>query len=378
MLKGTFTANQSGNVSVELDAGAGGGAISAFDMSESPVWSKTMVENAVKTNVCLPQTIVKYTDGSLSCIDISGTWLSSTIEQSVKPTIKGIWLGTNLTAIGPSGIGKIDGQSQNWNNLETIIIPDTVTNYAVRSFFGLDKVKRVEIPQTATGAGPGDFFAWANENSLTSISFGQLSSLGTSTVYNNGLNSLVEVNLGNNLKSIGSQCFYGSRGLGYILIPDSVTTIENRAFCNAGISSVTGKLKVDFGNTRTTIPTISTGSSEWNRTFESTAEIYVPDALYDTWIAASIWSNISSQIHRHSELEAPYATSKAEDAYSTAEAAQLGLGSKVDHFAGGTAPEVLNIISYYESEYTQLSVDDPSWEPDQTTMYVILPDPVVP
>lgn len=35
-------------------ANAGGGAISAFDLSESPVWSKTMVENAVKTNTCLP------------------------------------------------------------------------------------------------------------------------------------------------------------------------------------------------------------------------------------------------------------------------------------------------------------------------------------
>lgn len=70
------------------------------------------------------------------------------------------------------------------------------------------------------------------------------------------------------------------------------------------------------------------------------------------------------------------ALSKAEDAWSSAEAANAGLGSKVDHYAGGTAPEVLNITTYYESEYTQLSVDDPSWEPDENTMYVILPDQV--
>ena len=35
----------------------GGGAISAFDLSESPVWSKTQVEEAVHNNICLPQTI---------------------------------------------------------------------------------------------------------------------------------------------------------------------------------------------------------------------------------------------------------------------------------------------------------------------------------
>lgn len=70
------------------------------------------------------------------------------------------------------------------------------------------------------------------------------------------------------------------------------------------------------------------------------------------------------------------ALSKADTAQNTADAAQTGLGSKVDHTAGGAAPEVLFITTYYESEYSQLSVDDPSWEPDQNTMYVILPDQV--
>ena len=72
------------------------------------------------------------------------------------------------------------------------------------------------------------------------------------------------------------------------------------------------------------------------------------------------------------------ALSKAEDAWSSADAALNAVASKVGHASGGIAPEVLEIMSYYESEYTQLSVDDPSWEPDPNTMYVILPDPVVP
>lgn len=38
-------------------ANVGGGAISAFDLSESPVWSKTQVEEAFYNDICLPQTV---------------------------------------------------------------------------------------------------------------------------------------------------------------------------------------------------------------------------------------------------------------------------------------------------------------------------------
>lgn len=96
----------------------------------------------------------------------------------------------------------------------------------------------------------------------------------------------------------------------YTRIPDSVVDAYDLvSFSNEG--SYTFSKIVDFGNTRTTVPTC-------NSTYKtgSNIKIYVPDALYDTWIAASEWSNIASQIHRHSELEAPYATSRAEDAWS--------------------------------------------------------------
>ena len=68
---------------------------------------------------------------------------------------------------------------------------------------------------------------------------------------------------------------------------------------------------------------------------------------------------------------------RADSAYNLADSANGQLGGKVDHIVGfGTAPEVQTITTYYESEYSQLSVDDPSWQPDMNTMYVILPDPV--
>ena len=67
-------------------------------------------------------------------------------------------------------------------------------------------------------------------------------------------------------------------------------------------------------------------------------------------------------------------SARADSAYNLADNTYGQLGSKVDHMSGGTAHEVATITTYYESEYSQLSVDDPSWQPDMNTMYVILPD----
>ena len=58
----------------------------------------------------------------------------------------------------------------------------------------------------------------------------------------------------------------------------------------------------------------------------------------------------------------------------TAYATKDELTNKVGHTASGTAPEVLTINTYYQSEYSQLTASDPSWQPDKNTMYVVLPD----
>ena len=69
-------------------------------------------------------------------------------------------------------------------------------------------------------------------------------------------------------------------------------------------------------------------------------------------------------------------SARADSAYNLADSANGQIGSKVDHMSGGTAPEVATITTYYESEYSQLTALDPSWQPDKNTMYVILPDQV--
>ena len=74
-------------------ANVGGGAISAFDMSEDPVMSKTMVENALKTNTPLPQTIAQYSNGSISVINAVGNLDFSNYKNNCTKVI----IGTNVT-----------------------------------------------------------------------------------------------------------------------------------------------------------------------------------------------------------------------------------------------------------------------------------------
>lgn len=231
----------------EAFANVGGGAISAYDMSESPVWSKTQVAQAVENNTVLPQTIAKYTNNSVSVFNIVGAMTGS-----------------------------------NW--------------------------------------GEGD-------NSK-------------------------KVVVGSQVTSIGDNCFYNSTTK-YVVIPDSVTTISNKFMGYGyayGDSSVVEVL--DFGNTRTTVPTVSKGTyhAECLLKASRSAIAYVPDALYDTWIAASIWSGCASQIRKHSDLVAP---------------------SKVSNAPVNYAPPALNISPVYEYEWETLSASA-SQHPD--TLYVVVPD----
>lgn len=159
--------------------------------------------------------------------------------------------------------------------------------------------------------------------------------------------------------------------LSNVVIPDSVTLIEQEAFRNSKVPTIkvpnsvnriclsafatNRATAVDFGNTRTNVPMLYTVyGSGW---FSNAVSAYVPDNLYDTWIAANRWSGYASQIHRHSELEAPYLYSS-----KVAGGAETG--------ATGTPAAVNAVKSVYETDWAALSATA-----DANTFYVVVPDP---
>ena len=76
-----------------------------------------------------------------------------------------------------------------------------------------------------------------------------------------------------------------------LTIPDSVTTFGNG---NIFWNWMQGEV-VDFGNTRLTIPT--GGSFSTN---SKTTKYIVPDSLYSQWITTGNWANVSAQVFPHS------------------------------------------------------------------------------
>lgn len=96
------------------------------------------------------------------------------------------------------------------------------------------------------------------------------------------------------LRSITNSMLNGCSKLTHIDIPVAVTSFANDACSNTPFEIV------NFGNTRTTIPSISSTSFTMNENLK----FVVPDALLDQWKAANVWknTNIVSHIYPYSEI----------------------------------------------------------------------------
>lgn len=127
-----------------------------------------------------------------------------------------------------------------------------------------------------------------------------------------------------------------------ITIPDSVTTFGiGNIFWNWSKGEV-----VDFGNTRLTIPT---GGSFSTNT--PTVKYIVPDSLYSQWITTGNWADVSAQVFPHSQM--PGAVTGSAHAGAT-----------------GTPATISNMQTVYETDWATLSASALS-----STFYVVVPDP---
>ena len=98
-------------------------------------------------------------------------------------------------------------------NLQTIIIPDSVTTIGNYAFKGCKGLTSITIPDSVTTIGNYAF---------------------------TGCSGLTSVTIPDSVTSIGNYAFYGCSGLTSITIPESVTTIDSYAFSNCyGLTSIT-------------------------------------------------------------------------------------------------------------------------------------------
>lgn len=112
-----------------------------------------------------------------------------------------------------------------------------------------------------------------------------------------GCTSLSVVTLPSNLTTLPNKCFIDCKSLMTLKMPSSLSEFES------GVIDGCICLKLMDFRDHTSVPTIN---SDTFTGIPSDCKIIVPDALYDSWIAASNWSTYASQIIKASKYDGTY------------------------------------------------------------------------
>ncbi len=113
-------------------------------------------------------------------------------------------------------------------NLQSVVIPNSVTSIGEGTFYGCSSLTSITIPNSVTSVG-----GWAFEScySLTSITIpNSITSIKERTFY--GCSSITSITIPENVTSIGSNAFNACSSITSITIPENVTSIGIDAFSN--------------------------------------------------------------------------------------------------------------------------------------------------
>lgn len=174
-------------------------------------------------------------------------------------------------------------------SLVVVSIPQGVKEIASSAFSYCSALPSIDIPQGVTKI---DSSAFGYNTALTSCVIpDSVSSLGSSAFIQN--KSLSEFSIPNMVTSVGSKTFSQCESLTKVILPQGVKSIASQAFyfCYSLVL-------LDF-RLSASVPSL-----EKTNAFSSIpadGKIIVPDALYDSWIAATNWSTYASQIVKASE-----------------------------------------------------------------------------
>ncbi|MBR1962471.1 MAG: leucine-rich repeat protein [Alistipes sp.] len=265
-------------------------------------------------------------------------------------SLTSVTIGNGVTSIGecafekcasltsvtiPDSVTSIGNYAfEDCTSLTSVTIPDSVTSIGNLAFYGCSSLTSVTIPDSVTSIGNSAFTRctslrafygkFASSDNRCLIVDGVLNLFapaglteytipnGVTSIGNHAFDSctsLTSVTIPDSVTSIGDCAFSGCTSLTSVTIPDSVTSIGNWAFyvCSSLTSvtipnSVTSIGKYAFSNctslktvycNATTPPTLGDNAFENNATDRL---IFVPKASYETYCAASGWSDYKDYI----------------------------------------------------------------------------------
>jgi len=141
-----------------------------------------------------------------------------------------------LENYGPPVIGIAKNAFSYCNNLETVVLPNTITSIDAKTFYNCENLKSINIPTGLTSIGDS---AFESCRSLANITIPDtVKSIGESAFAN--CISLKSITLPNTVTSIKNKLFFDCPSLISIKIGDKVTSIGENAFaCCENITSIT-------------------------------------------------------------------------------------------------------------------------------------------
>lgn len=207
------------------------------------------------------------------------------------------------TAVVPEGVTSVGNSAFYGGLISEIQLPTTITSISDSAFSGATNLVSANLPNSITMIGANAF----NGTGLYSVrltgpnvtlgdgSFAQMRQLNTveigsgvtdipnSAFYNNFSQSITNLTLGNNLRTIGFASFVGA-GISTLDIPNSVTEIGERAFENTTLLT-----SVNLG---TNLQSIGLGAFQQSIPISNFTEVVIPDSV--TEIGSAAFYNRSS------------------------------------------------------------------------------------
>ena len=111
-------------------------------------------------------------------------------------------------------------------NIESYVIPSSVTSIGDRAFYGCSSLSEIVIPSSVTSIGDRAFYGCSSLSEIVIPSC--VTSIGNGAFY--GCHSLSEIVIPSCVTSIGDSAFSYCRSLSEIVIPSCVTSIGDSAF----------------------------------------------------------------------------------------------------------------------------------------------------
>ena len=282
-IKFTKLPTTNGTIKVSLDGGQSFTDYNVADVHESGIPLEDN-QDYEKIQIQAPANVLKNLD-IVASVKVEGEDAGSTNEPFliIDTDTYGFEFPNCVTGVvlpnGMTIIGNYAGKSlfYGYPNLQTIIIPESVTSIGNNAFYGCSGLTSITIPSSVTTIRSSAFCRCTSLTSITipesvtsigSGAFGQCSSLTSITIPESvtsignsafsQCSSLTSINIPDSVISIGQCAFSSCKGLTSITISEGVTSIDDSAF-----SYCTSLKTINYTGTEEQWNAISKGT-DWN------------------------------------------------------------------------------------------------------------------